>query len=115
MSEIQTGIFLRGVLVGTKLTKNRYTDKNGQAQENSYTEIGIEVSFINGFNQEQKMIKTARVSAEKEKDSAFIKSLSDNFHSLVELPVNVGDYRNVYVDSNAVLLVIESAQQQKAG
>ena len=50
---IQTGIFLRGVLVGTKLTKNRYIDRNGQNQENSYTEIGIEVSFVNGFGQEQ--------------------------------------------------------------
>ncbi|PCI57425.1 MAG: hypothetical protein COB45_04280 [Gammaproteobacteria bacterium] len=114
MSQIQTGIFLRGVLVGTKLTKNRYVDKNGKSQENSYTEIGIEVSFINGFNQEQKMIKTARVSADKEKDAAFIQSLSDNFMALVELPVNVGDYRNIYVDSKAVLLVIESSDQQQA-
>lgn len=111
---IQTGIFLRGVLVGTKLTKNRYTDKSGQAHENSYTEIGIEVSFINGFGQEQKMIKTARISADKEKDSAFIQTLQDNHMALVELPVNVGDYRNVYVDSKAVLLVIESADQQQA-
>ena len=112
---IQTGIFLRGILVGTKLTKNRYVDKNGQNQENSYTEIGIEVSFINGFDQEQKMIRTARISAEKEKDAFFIKTLSDNHGALVELPVNVGDYRNVYVDSKAVLLVIESAEQLKAG
>ena len=112
--DIQTGIFLRGILVGTKLTKNRYTDKSGQAQENSYTEIGIEVSFINGFKQEQKMIKTARISSDKEKDAMFIQTLSENHGALVELPVNVGDYRNVYVDSNAVLLVIESAQQQKA-
>jgi len=106
--EIQTGIFLRGILVGTKLTKNRYIDKNGQNQENSYTEIGIEVSFVNGFNQEQQMIKTARISAEKEKDAFFIQTLSENHGALVELPVNVGDYRNVYVDSKAVLLVIES-------
>ncbi|KGJ86860.1 hypothetical protein [Colwellia psychrerythraea] len=113
--EIQTGIFLRGILVGTKLTKNRYTDKSGAAQENSYTEIGIEVSFINGFNQEQKMIKTARVSSDKEKDAMFIQTLSENHGALVELPVNVGDYRNVYVDSKAVLLVIEPAEQQKAG
>ena len=112
---IQTGIFLRGILVGTKLTKNRYTDKSGVAQENSYTEIGIEVSFINGFDQEQKMIKTARISSDKEKDAAFIKSLSDNYMALVELPVNVGDYRNVYVDSKAVLLVIEESIQQQAG
>lgn len=112
---IQTGIFLRGILVGTKLTKNRWTDQNGKAQETSYTEIGIEVSFINGFDQEQKMIRTARISAEKEKDSFFIKTLSENHMALVELPVNVGDYRNVYVDSKAVLLVIEPANQQKAG
>tara|TARA_B100000809_G_C15115808_1_gene522375 strand:- start:262 stop:606 length:345 start_codon:yes stop_codon:yes gene_type:complete len=112
---IQTGIFLRGILVGTKLTKNRYTDKNGQNQENSYTEIGIEVSFINGFNQEQKMVKTARVSAEKEKDAFFIQTLSDNHGALVELPVNVGDYRNIYVDSKAVLLVIEESIQKKVG
>jgi hypothetical protein len=112
---IQTGIFLRGILVGTKLTKNRYTDKSGVAQENSYTEIGIEVSFINGFEQEQKMIKTARISSDKEKDSFFLQTLSENHGALVELPVNVGDYRNVYVDAKAVLLVIEPAQQQKAG
>ena len=112
---IQTGIFLRGILVGTKLTKNRYTDKGGVAQENSYTEIGIEVSFVNGFDQEQKMIRTARISAEKEKDAFFIKTLSESHGALVELPVNVGDYRNVYVDSKAVLLVIEPATQQKAG
>ena len=107
MNQIQTGIFLRGRLVGTKLTKNRYTDKNGQAQENNYTEVGIEVSFVNGFNQEQKMIRTARISTDKEKDAMFIQTLSENHGALVELPVNVGDYRNVYVDSKAVLLVIE--------
>ncbi|PKH89016.1 hypothetical protein [Colwellia sp. Bg11-28] len=112
---IQTGIFLRGILVGTKLTKNRYVDKNGQNQEVSYTEIGIEVSFVNGFDQEQKMIRTARISTEKEKDAFFIKTLSESHGALVELPVNVGDYRNVYVDSKAVLLVIEPATQQKAG
>jgi len=111
--EIQTGIFLRGILVGTKLTKNRYIDKNGQNQENSYTEIGIEVSFVNGFNQEQLMVKTARISAEKEKDAFFIQTLSENHGALVELPVNVGDYRNVYVDSKAVLLVIEPQKQIK--
>lgn len=111
---IQTGIFLRGVLVGTKLTKNRYIDKGGVAQENSYTEIGIEVSFVNGFGTEQKMIKTARISADKEKDAMFIQTLSENHGALVELPVNVGDYRNVYVDSKAVLLVIEPAQQQES-
>ena len=107
---IQTGIFLRGVLVGTKLTKSRWTDQSGKPQETTYTEIGIEVSYINAFNQEQKMTKTARISSEKEKDSAFIQSLSDNYMALVELPVNVGDYRNVYVDSKAVLLVIEQAK-----
>ncbi len=115
MNSIQTGIFLRGVLVGTKLTKNRYVDRNGQNQENSYTEIGIEVSFVNGFNQEQKMIRTARISAEKEKDAMFIQTLSENHGALVELPVNVGDYRNVYVDSKAILLVIEPLKEQKAG
>jgi len=115
MNAIQTGIFLRGVLVGTKLTKNRWTDQSGKAQETSYTEIGIEVSYVNGFNQEQKMTKTARISSEKEKDAAFIKSLSENYMALVELPVNVGDYRNVYVDAKAVLVVIESAQELKAG
>ena len=112
---IQTGIFLRGLLVGTKLTKNRWTDQNGKPQETSYTEIGIEVSFINGFEQEQKMIRTARISADKEKDAFFIKSLSENHGALVELPVNVGDYRNVYVDAKAVLLVIEPVVQQKVG
>lgn len=113
--DIQTGIFLRGILVGTKLTKNRWTDQSGKAQETSYTEIGISVSYINAFEQEQKITKTARISTVKEADAAFIKSLSDNYMALVELPVNVGDYRNVYVDSKAVLLVIEPAQQQKAG
>lgn len=114
MNNIQTGIFLRGTLVGTKLTKNRYVDKNGQNQENSYTEIGIEVSFVNGFGTEQKMIKTARISSDKEKDAMFIQTLAENHNALVELPVNVGDYRNVYVDSKAVLLVIEAAKELKS-
>ena len=40
----------------------------------------------------------------------FIQTLSENHGALVELPVNVGDYRNVYVDAKAVLLVIEKAK-----
>lgn len=114
MDTIETGIFLRGVLVGTKTTPNNYIDKNGQRQSSPYLEIGIEVSFINGFNQEQKLIRTARISAEKEKDSAFMKSLSDNHMALVELPVNIGDYRSCYVDSKAVLIVIEKAELKQA-
>ena len=54
------------------------------------------------------MTKSARISADKQNDSAFMKSLIDNHLKMVELPVNLGDYRNVYVDRDAVLVVLAS-------
>ena len=107
MSNSMTGVFLRGLLVGTKSTTNKYTDKiTREIKTTVFKEIGIEVEFINGFGQSQKMTKSARLSADKENDSAFMKSLTENHLKRVELPVNLGDYRNVYVERDAVLIVL---------
>lgn len=109
MNKSMTGVFLRGLLVGTKSTTNKYTDKaTREVKTTLFTEIGIEVEFVNGFGQCQKMTKSARISADKQNDSAFMKSLIDNHLKIVELPVNLGDYRNVYVDRDAVLVVLGS-------
>lgn len=115
MDNVSTGIFLRGILLGTKLTTNTYREKQtGNMNSTSYTEIGIEVEFMNAFNTVQKVIKTARLTSDKEKDAAFMKSLVDHVHKFVELPVNLADYRNIYVEKNAVLVVIKSQDLKQA-
>jgi len=109
---VVTGTLVRGVLVGTKQNKNVWTDKQSQKQESTYNVIGIETSFLNGFNQEQTRIIEVRISTAKEKDSAFMKSLNDNHMAVVELPVILGDYRSVYTDSNAILTVLTPALEK---
>lgn len=116
MNNASTGIFLRGILLGTKSTTNNYRDKKtGQMNTTTFTEVGIETEFVNAFNMPQKVIKTARLSSDKEKDSAFKNSLADHVHKLVELPVNLGDYRNIYVDKDAVLKVISTQNLKQVG
>lgn len=106
---IESGIFVRGVLVGTK-TLTRNFKKDGQDQTTQQFYVGIERKFINNYNQEQTMYFDLLVSKEKQLDSSFMKSLQDNIYKIVELKVNVGDFRNIYIDKNSILTILEDSK-----
>jgi len=106
---MESGIFLRGVLVGTRDIKRNYTNNNGEQKTTEYKEIGIEVEYKNTYGRSQTLTKNIRISEDKTRDASFMKSLSDNHLALIELPVNVGDFKSLYVDSSATVDVIQSA------
>ncbi|KGK00282.1 hypothetical protein [Thalassotalea sp. ND16A] len=109
---IEAGMFVRGLLVGTK-TVNKEFKKDGQLQSTQHQYLGIERAFVNQYNQEQTMVMDISISKQKQNDSAFMKSLSDNHYNIVELKINVGDFRNVYVDKDAVLNVLAGQEPEK--
>lgn len=109
---MNTGLILRGRLLGTKDSKDTWTDKQtGELKERNYKEIGIEIDFINGFNIEQKLTKTARIFDDKLKDSSFIKAISESHLKLVEVSVFV-NYGKLCVESDAILTCFDSQLKQ---
>lgn len=103
------GIFIKGRLIGTK---NGFNLKKGTGERFDYVALGIDIPFINSFNIVTSMVKEIRISLDKQKDAAFMKSLQENHLAIVELQIGVGDYKNLYVSKDAVLNVLEPAQQQ---
>jgi hypothetical protein len=108
---MEKGIFLRGILVGTRVVNRNYTNAQGQPQTSTFTEIGIEDEYTNSFGRVQKITRSVRISAEKEKDAAFMKSLNDNHLALIEIPINVGDFKSLYVDSSATIEILETSSK----
>lgn len=106
-NQITTGIILRGRLLGIRDTKKVYTDKSGNQQSSMFKELGIEAYAPDGYGGTRPFVHNVRISQEKEKDSAFIKSISDNHGLLVELPVLLGNFQSVYTDRNAFFTVLQ--------
>lgn len=106
---IETGTFLRGNLVGVRDQSRDYSDANGHPKTSKWKEIGIETQIMNSFGRPQTITKVVRISSDKEKDAAFMKSLAENHNQLIEIPVNVGDYKSLYVDSSATIQLLDVA------
>jgi len=106
---METGIFLRGVLVGTKDVRRDFTDAHGVKQVAEYIEMGVEVEYTNSFGRLQKSTVAVRISEAKARDSAFMKSLNENHLAFIEVPVNNGNFKSLYLDQSATLNVITSA------
>ncbi|XPF92677.1 DNA-binding protein [Colwellia sp. RE-S-Sl-9] len=107
---METGIILRGKLLGVRPTVRKYTNANGEEKTTNFTEIGIETYGSDGYGGVRPFVNNVRISAEKEKDSAFMKSLNDNHFAIVELPVQLGNFQSIYTDRNAVLSVLEQSK-----
>lgn len=109
---MESGIFIRGVLIGTK--DGSY--KNGKGETVNYKALGINVPITNSFGFESFISKEIRIGTQKLNDATFIKSITDNFNSFVELEVGFGDFSRIYVPNSAILKIIEpAAQLREAG
>lgn len=109
---MDSGIFIRGRLVGVKDDSNT-SKKTGEVF--AYKALGVELPFTNSFGFTSSLIKEIRISKQKLNDAAFIKSLSDNNSKQIELEIGVGDFRNLFVANHAVLTVIGEHKLQQAG
>lgn len=106
---MECGIFIKGRLVGIK---NGFNIKKGTGERFDYVALGIDIPFVNSFQMQTSMVKEIRISTDKQKDAAFMKSLEENYLAVVELQIGVGDFRNLFVSKDAVLNILEPAQQQ---
>jgi hypothetical protein len=104
---MDSGIYIRGVLVGTK--DGSYRNKAGENVP--FKALGVNVPIINSFGFESFITKEIRIGTQKLNDAAFMKSLTDNFNNFVELEIGFGDFSRIYVPNNAVLNVIQTSNQ----
>jgi len=108
---MDSGIFIRGHLIGTKNDSNT-SKKTGEVF--NYTALGINLPFKNSFGHESTITKEIRISKQKLNDAAFMKSLEENHGKLIEIEIGVGDFKNLFVANGAVLTILNQNKLQAA-
>jgi hypothetical protein len=104
MNELQSGIFIRGKLIGTKTDSNK-SKVSGEVFP--YTALGINVPMTNSFGIKTFITKEIVISKDKLNDAAFMKSVNDNFEQFVEIEIGVGNFKQMYVPFTSVLTVLK--------
>lgn len=105
---MEYGIFIKGKLIGVK---TGFNTKKGTGERFEYVALGIDIPFVNSFGISSTLTKEIRISQDKQKDAAFMKSLQENHLAFIEIEIGVGDYRNLFVSKNAVINVLEKPLQ----
>ena len=105
------GIFIRGRLIGVKNDKNT-SKKTGEVF--NYTALGIDLPFTNSFGVKSTITKEIRISKQKLNDAAFMKYLQEHHNKLVEIEIGIGDFKNLFVSSTAVITVLNDNKLQAA-
>lgn len=112
---MQTGLIMRGVLLGTRVVNYQQIDKqNGMITNKQRTEIGIEAYSTGAFGEDKNVTHNVRISEAKMQDTKLLGDLSKLHSAVVELSVWVNDKGHIYLNKDAAVVQVQNTENLKA-